>query len=75
MQPSLQSQALSVSVLSMTKLDDYPSFAAYKAAFKEQRREAGRKGGAARAKALSKKERSAIASLGGKAKQAKRNGA
>ena len=56
----------------MPRFEDYPTYAAYKAAFKEQRREAGRKGGAARAKALSKKERSAIASLGGKAKQAKR---
>ena len=58
----------------MPKPSAFKTLTAYRAALSVHMAAAGRKGGAARAKALSKKERSAIASLGGKAKQAKARG-
>ena len=56
----------------MPRPDDYPNFAAYKLALSEHGRKAGRLGGPARAKALSKKRRREIASGAAKARWGKR---
>ena len=56
----------------MAKIDDYPTKAAYKLALSEHGRKAGRLGGPARAKALSKKRRREIASGAAKARWGKR---